>query len=206
MKLQLVFTVVVCLFAASLSAQTTSATLYLSGQFNAGSSRFLDDEPTLTSNFDTGSGYGLAVSTMFGERLSGELAVFRLSSSGEVRENGTKVLDLGDLDLTPVTAMLRYHFRPRQRVDFYLGAGVARVLADDLDSPDLRLEGLAPLEVEDETTAAIGGGLIVALSPRWGIVIDARYLPFDVTGTAGGQSAKAQLDPLIVSAGVRIQF
>jgi outer membrane protein W len=207
MKLHLVLAGFVCLFAAaSLSAQSTSATLYLSAQVNDDDSRFSDD-PDVFAGFDTGGGFGLSLSRMFGRNLSGELAVFRLSSSGEIREEGTGMsLDLGDLELTPIVGMLRYHFRPGQRVDVYAGAGLARVLADDLDTADLRAEGLAPIEIEDETAAVAGLGVIVSVSPRWSVVFDARYLPLDVTGRTGGQSESVDLNPLILSAGVRIGF
>ena len=205
MKTPLALAVLVCLFAASLSAQSTSAILYLTGQVNDDGSTFTDD-PGVTAEFETGVGFGAAVSRMFGANLSGELAIFRTTSSGNVREGGQDVLDLGDLDLTPVTAMLRYHFRPQQRVDVYIGGGIAQVFADDLDSDDLRAEGLGPVEIEDKTTGVLGAGVTVNLSERWGLVFDARYLPLDLSASAGGENASAQLDPLLISAGVRIAF
>jgi outer membrane protein W len=191
--------------AVPMHAQTT-ATLWLSSEHNGGGGRFPSSRPNSTVNFDDGSGYGAGVERMFGAHLSGELAVFRVTSSAELRDGNTPFVSLGDVELTPITAMLRYHFRPRSAFDVYVGGGAAYVRTADLDSADLRADGLAPLHLDEETTSVIGGGVLWTFSPRWGAAIDARYLPLKLHARAIGTSAAASIDPLIVSAGLRIRF
>jgi outer membrane protein W len=193
------------LISAPLHAQT-AVTVWLSSQQNGGGDRFPASRPDATIEFANGSGYGASISRMFGARLSGELALFRTSSEGNLRANNVDFVDLGDVELTPITAMLRYHFRPRAPLDVYLGAGAAYVMTGDLDSADLRADGLAPLELDEETTAVVGGGLTWSFSDRWGASLDARYLPVTLHANAAGQSGEAGIDPLILSAGLRFRF
>ncbi len=193
------------LTTAPLRAQT-AVTVWLSSQQNGGGDRFPASRPNATIEFADGSGYGVSASRMFGTRLSGELSVFRTSSGGGLRDGGIEFVSLGDVELTPVTAMLRVHFRPGSPLDVYVGGGGAYVMTGDLDSADLRADGLAPLELEDETTFVVGGGVTWSFSDRWGVSLDARYLPLTLRGSARGSTAEAAIDPLILSAGLTIRF
>lgn len=189
----------------SLSAES-ALTVWLSSQQNGGGDRFPSSRPNATIEFANGSGYGLSATHTFGRRFSGELGVFRLSSDATLRDAGIDFVDLGQVELTPITAMLRWHVRPGAAFDVYLGGGAAYVLTDDLDSADLRADGLAPLALDDETVAVLGAGAIWNFRERWGVAVDARYLPLTLHARARGQSAEADLDPLIVSAGLRVRF
>jgi outer membrane protein W len=205
MKRSIFLVLLACLTTATLQAQT-AVTVWLSSQQNGGGDRFPASRPNATIEFANGSGYGASVSRMFGARLSGELSVFQTSSDGGLRDNGVEFVSLGDVELTPVTAMLRYHFRPGSPLDVYVGGGGAYVMTADLDSADLRADGLAPLELDEETAFVIGGGLTWSFSDRWGASLDARYLPLTLHASAAGTSGEAAIDPLILSAGVRVRF
>lgn len=180
----------------------TSATLWLSSQRNGDGGSFPIEGRNLTTTFDNGSGFGASIDHRIGS-FSGELAVFRLTSEGNIAENGTNVFSLGDLELTPVTAMVRWHFG-----HFYAGAGAAFVTASDLDSDDIRDEGIGPVEIDRQTSAVIGAGLTYDFGQRLGVALDARYLPLSIGGrpSAGDDRIEAELDPLIISAGLRIRF
>jgi len=193
------------LTAAPLHAQT-AVTIWLSSQQNSGGDSFPASQSNATTEFESGSGYGASISRMFGARVSGELSIFRTASGGTLRANNSTLADLGDVELTPIMAMARYHFRPDAPLDVYLGAGAAYVMNGDLDSADLRADGLAPLDLEEETAVVFGGGITWAFSDRLGATLDARFLPLTLRANANGQSADAGIDPLIVSAGLRIRF
>ena len=104
MKRLLVLLLVVC--ALPLHAQSNDATIWISRQMNDDGGRIAPDEDVET-RLDAGSGFGVSVSRMLTTRISGELAVFRSSSSARLVSGPTARLDLGDLDLTPAMAMAR---------------------------------------------------------------------------------------------------
>lgn len=193
------------LITAPLQAQT-AVTLWLSSQQNNGGDSFTASQPDATTEFENGSGYGASISRVFGARVSGELAIFRTSSEGRLRANNATLAGLGDVELTPIMAMARYHFRPDAPLDVYVGAGAAYVMTEDLDSADLRADDLAPLGLDEETAVVFGGGLTWNFAERLGATLDARVMPLSLRARANGQSAEAGIDPLLLSAGLRIRF
>ena len=201
MKTILLASLALLLMAAPLAAQQTSATLWVSSQQNDGGTS--DDE----ARIDNGSGFGLSVARQFTPRLSGELAVFRTSSTTRLSDFG-ELVDIGDLEMTPVTAMLRWHFRAGQPLGFYVGGGIAHVMVDDIESALLRANGIDAIEVGDETTGVVGAGVTYDFSGHWGLAADARYLPLRLSGGPAGsrESVESDLDPLLLSAGLRLRF
>lgn len=193
------------LLTTALHAQTT-ATIFLSRASTAGDSAFAP-EPGAQTHFDDGSGFGASLARSFGP-LSAELALFRLSTPASIRANGTDVFSLGDIDVTPITAMLRYHFLRGRAWDVYAGAGAAYVRTGDIESDDTRAEGLEPIQVDNVTTAVFGGGIAYDFGNRLGVTLDARYLPLTLRGRpeADEDEIEADLDPLVLSAGLRIRF
>lgn len=188
--------------ALPLAAQQTSVTVWVSSQQNdSGTSS--DD-----ARIDNGSGFGLSLARHFTPRLSGELAVFRTSSTTRLLDGFGDFVDIGDLEMMPVTAMLRWHFRSGQPLGMYVGAGIAHVMVDDIESALLRANGIDSIEVGDETTGIVGVGVTYDFSDRWGIAADARYMPLSLSGGPAGteELVEADLDPLILSAGVRLRF
>ena len=183
------------LLAVPLSAQTT-ATFFLTSQQNRGTGAFPFEGQDLTIEFDRGTGFGASISRGFG-RFDGELAVFRTSSGGSIRSGGARVFDLGDLELMPVTAMLRAHFGP-----VYIGGGAAYVMTNDLTTEDGRVT------IDDEVAGVVGAGVTYDFSQRWGVAVDVRYIPLSIRGRPGPdeESIDADVDPLLVSAGLRIRF
>lgn len=188
------------LLTTPLFAQS-SLTFFATSQHNGGSSRFPSDELDLTVSFDDGSGFGAAYARAFGSRFSGELAVFSTTSDARVRDTGGDSLVVGDIDLTPITAMLRIHLRRDGPFDAYAGAGAAYVMTGDVvtDEP-----GRVP--IDDQLTLAVGAGASWDFTRRVGLVVDARYLPLTLHGRSDGEDIDADMDPLLLSAGVRFRF
>jgi len=205
--LKALIALLVVIITTPLAAQTTEIGVSVVSQINNGGGRFVEGEEA-TASFENGSGFGLSLSHAFNPRFSGELAVFRTSSSARVDEGSTRIAALGDLELTQITAMARYHFLPGRKVDVFVAGGLAHVSADDLDSADLRALDLAPVSIDSKTVGTIGGGVVFSVTPRIGISIDARYIPFAISARANGdtENISVDLDPLLIAAGVKFRF
>jgi outer membrane protein W len=189
------------LLSAPLFAQS-SLTFFVTWQQNGGSSPVpSDDGLDLTVSFDDSSGLGAAYARVFGSRFSGEVAVFSTTSDLRVSESAGDSLVVGDIDLMPITAMLRIHLRRDGPFDAYAAAGAAYAITGDVDVDDPDR-----LTVDDVLTLAIGAGASWNFTPRLGLVLDARYLPLTLSPRAEGQDIDADMDPMLLSAGVRIRF
>ena len=197
----------IAIVATPLAAQKTEVGVWTHAQLNKDGGRFVDGED-VTAQFDNGGSFGLSVSHLFGSRVSGELAVFRSSSGANVKEGGATIADLGDIKLTQLTAMARYHFMPGRNVDLYVAGGLAHVRAEDLDSDDLQSFGLAPVRIDSGTVGTIGAGVVFYVTPRIGIALDARYVPFEISARANGddETIGLDLDPLLIGTGLKIRF
>ena len=197
----------VLLFTAPTFAQSTDVSAWLTSQRNGEGGRVSDTDPE-DVRFDDGVGFGVSVARRFGARLSGELAVFRTSSGAEIRNGGVVLADLGDVELTPITAMARFHFTGAGRMDVYAGAGVAHVRVADLSSDDLDAAGLGTVAMENETSGVIGAGLGLSFTPTFALAVDVRYMPLELSGRVAGEvdEINVNMNPLLISAGVRLRY
>jgi opacity protein-like surface antigen len=196
MKRSILLPLLLLLTSTTLFAQSNTLSLFATSQRNGGGGSFTGDPGEVISvDFDNGSGFGASYARDLRGRLSFEGALFRTSSEVSVSD-GFNSLSLGDLDLTTVTAMVRAHLRKDGPLDAYAGAGGAYVMASDVDD----------VPVDNEVTFAIGAGVAWNFSPRAGLVLDARYLPLTLGGTADGEDIEADVDPLLVSLGFRFRF
>lgn len=177
-----------------------------------GSQEIADPDFDAELEFDDGSGFGVSANWFWNENFSTELfamaldtdAVFRVGLGTSPRED----INLGSIDLTPIMLTGQYHFAPRGRVDPYVGAGLAYVLADDLEafvSEDLEVERVM---IDDELTFVLNAGLGVALTPAFGLNLDLRYLPLEPASQTAGDPEELDLEmnPMIVSVGLRYRF
>jgi hypothetical protein len=82
------------------------------------------------------------------------------------------------------------------------------VIGDDFHTPDLDLVGIGRVELENEFTYYYGIGIGIQISQGFGIVIDAREVPYEPNSRAVATGVEQELDisPRIISAGVRLRF
>lgn len=160
------------------------------------------------TDFESGSGFGLSTNIFLTDRFSTEVAIFALRSDAALTLDGGFPLDLGRVDLLPVTVGVQFHPAGTSRFDPYLGAGVAYVMTDDLQSTDLDNVGLGTIEIDDEVTWMANAGLGIQFTDSFGIALDARYLPVKPASKSklGGAEQDLELTPLVVSAGLRFRF
>ncbi len=158
--------------------------------------------------FDNGDGFGVSYNHFWTRNVSTELSAIALSHDGEITVTGTSAFDIGSLDLLPITATAQWHFARGARVSPYLGAGVSYVMADDLESDDLRLIGIDKVEVDSDVGWVGQAGVNIALTPRFAFGVDAKYIRYRPDSAAAGddEAVRLDLDPLVFSAGVKFRW
>jgi outer membrane protein W len=191
------------LFTTPLFAQS-AATIWVSAQQNRGGGDLVGDDD-IRAEFDDGHGFGVSVARRIRQSpLSAELSMFRTTSGAELTDD-VESLSIGDVKLLSTMGMLRWHFRAGQPLDVYAGAGIAYVVTGELSSAAMRAEGINPITLDDPFVWVAGGGVTYDFTPRLGVALDARYMPVELRRT-NGEPTSAGLDPLLVSAGLRIRF
>ena len=159
-------------------------------------------------DFEAGPGIGAGLLWQPSSQWAVELKASFARMDVQVRTRTSDaifILDLGSVDVLPLTAIVQY--RPDLAGDWdpYIGAGVAHVILDDLS-----IEGSDErVRFDSDTGLALAAGLDVALSERWFLNFDLKYVPFE-TGSASesafGTTGDVRLEPMLASAGVRYRF
>ena len=160
------------------------------------------------TKFESGDGFGVAVNWFWGQRVSTELAASALTMDAGLDFDGVPTIDLGSVDLTPITATLQFHFARDRMIDPYLGAGVAWVMAGDLESEDLDELEIGEIEVDDEVTYVLNAGFGVNFTREFGLYLDAKYIPLEPATRAADdpEDVDLEINPMILSAGLKFRF
>ena len=164
-------------------------------------------EGGFTTEFDDSIGMGLSVHRFVARMISVEAAIFNLRNDVNLMA-GNAPIDLGDVSLTPVSLGAQLHLAGRSRIDPYIGAGGAYVIAGDLFSPDLEAAGLGRLELESKATWYVNAGIGIQVSQGFGIVLEGRQLQYETSSrsTTTGVEQELDLTPRLLSLGLRFRF
>ncbi len=195
----------VSLFSASLFAQSGNSQLI--GRFVMTEPRGSVTEEDIELGFDDDDSFGVAVVTHFAPELSLELAVSRAEPELVASADDLPIeVALGELQMTPITAALRYHFIPSARISPYVGAGVAYVLYDELSVEDEF--GEETIDFENSFGYLASAGVDFRITDFLGINLDAKYLKSKSESSAAGDpvTLDVEVDPLITSVGVSLRF
>jgi len=160
--------------------------------------------------FDTGGGLGGGINLFFTDRVSLETKVAALESRLHLRRSGSDfvtVADLGYAQIYPITALLQWHMLEGTAIRPYIGAGVGYVIMRNISRQTF---GLSGVKFDNPTGLVVDGGLELSLSKRWSVLGDARYTPIEtrsnVTFVGAGSTARVDVKPLVVSAGIAYRF
>lgn len=167
-----------------------------------------DFDSAFETDFDEGEALGLAASFGLTPHFSLEAAAFAMRADAGLLFEGTAPFDLGTLNLAPITVGAQFHILGNRRIDPYIGAGGAYVLTENLYSPDLEAVGLGRIELENGLTYYYNAGIAFQLTEGFGLVLDARYIPFETESRSSVTGVEQDLDlsPRILSAGLRLRF
>ncbi|MBI2215031.1 MAG: outer membrane beta-barrel protein [Acidobacteria bacterium] len=163
-----------------------------------------DGDDYSLGSFDADTGYGGALNIFLTRRLSAEISLTEVKPEGRIQFGATTVV--GELDMLPITGMLQYHFNPEGRVDVWVSGGVAYLMFDEFHSDDLGSIDVESVDLEDDYGSVWGAGLSIGIAGGLAIVADAKYVLSSNTITTTVGDAEIELNPLMVTAGLQIQF
>lgn len=154
------------------------------------------------------AGYGVGYRRQRNRWISVEADVMRFYSRTSLRQQGTRVASLGELSLTPMSVMSQFHVCSSCRSDLWLGLGATYVLAGNLTSRDLDNLGIGTVSVGNRVAGIGAVGVDVPMGASVSLAMNARYAPLTLEGRIQGdaEASKIKLNPMMVSAGVRIRF
>ena len=173
---------------------------------------FTPNTTQLDPQFRNGRGFGAGINYFLSDRVSVEVKAARLQTDLKIRISGSDsraIVDLGNAQIYPLTAVLQWHLAERRTLRPYIGAGFGHVVLKNINRP---INGTSAngIRFKDPTGLVVDGGLEIKVSPRFSIVGDARYIPVEsksrvsFPGTISG--ADIHVRPLIVSTGLSWRF
>lgn len=216
-RMILIFAVVLMFAAVPVAAQTRSVDLIgfaswvdLSGDSSLEDADGIED---LDIEFDGDMGYGAAINVFIGSRLSAEFAASIVDTEVNVAPGGPiSPVFAGNLEMIPITGTLQFHLLPNSRIDPYVGAGLAYVLFDNVESEeDLDDVDVDEIEFEDDYGFVLNAGVDLGITDSIALNADAKYVPVESSArarfaTGVGQFTDIEVNPLILSAGLRLRF
>lgn len=186
---------------------TTEADENIEGTSDVNPVRFEVDDET---------GYGAAINFYLSSHFSTELGVSLFEPDTLTTESGdiSAVLQNADITIVPITAVLQYHFSPDGAWDFYLGAGGAWVLFDDVEGnvDEVDEDSVSRISFEDDAGLVANVGVNLAVTDTILVNIDAKYVPLESASTVVFGSGESQpgreisFNPLVVSVGAILRF
>jgi outer membrane protein W len=201
------FRLALALILVSFSALPLFAQSNEIGLWYAGSRVSNTNDGDARLKFDTGSGSGFSAGHYWGNHIATVLAYTSTEADGTISVAGTPVIDAGKLKLKLFTVTADWHFARKAMLDPYAGIGFVDVQVDDLTSNDLVAAGAAPVAVENDSGWSANAGVNVNFARHWGVGIDGKYFRYHPrTTSAGVDTGRLDLNPIVVSVGLRLRF
>jgi opacity protein-like surface antigen len=187
------------LFAAAQPMNEVGAFISTS-QFD--DSELRDGVDTFDIEFDEDMGYGVLYNRFWTSGFSTEFAYQQLGadltlSFEDIRENA------GDLDLDVLTATGQFHFARGSLLSPYIGGGAAYVSGeagavdeDELDDVDL----------ESDLDFLINAGLNIGIGQSFSIFLDGKYIMYEARGEDDVDDVSLDVNPLVISGGIKLRF
>jgi outer membrane protein W len=201
-------------FAAPVVAQNRVDFLFdLEGVHRTGgSTSYAPNTLRFEPSFHTGGGIGAGLNFFVSDRVSIETKAAWLEAPMQLRVVGrdtVQILNLGDVQFYPLSAVLQWHPLERSALRPYLGAGVVYTIMRGVDRTIPNTPATS-IEFRNPTGLVVDAGLEWSLGSRWSLAGDARYVPMETTSRATfvgtPSSTEIHTRPLIVSTGVAYHF
>ena len=120
--------------------------------------------------------------------------------------------EIADVMALPPTLTLQYHFNPNGKIRPYAGVGINYTIFYDADASSTLVGAVGPtaISVDDSVGVAFQAGVDFALTDRWFLNADVKYIQIDTTATlnSGGaiNTVDVDLDPIVAGIGLGYRF
>ena len=173
----------------------------------------IDETTQPAGMFDPGraTGYMLSANKFFGG-TSVELAVaYQIHDTAFTAADSEDSLEIGQLQVLPVTATIQRHFLRDSLFSPYVGVGVAYLLTGDVEEDVLSEElDIELIEISDEVTWTAQVGIDFILSETLAVGLDAKYIPATaesrLIGADPGEAVDFEMNTLLISAGLKYRW
>jgi outer membrane protein W len=155
-------------------------------------------------------GYGAGANIFWSDNFSTDFSAIEVRPSSRFVTTANGAIVSGpSLRMTPLTAVVQFHFIPKGFIDPYIGGGASYVLFDNLSGPGSL--GVSQINFKKDVGFVANGGVQFALGHNLVIIADGKYVPLRASTTAvytaGGQTvSKFKINPAIFSAGLGFRF
>jgi outer membrane protein W len=199
---------ILMLLASTASAQTAKtndvAVVITSTEFEDPSINDIEGN-TVSFDLDEDLGYGISFNHYWTGAFSTEVALHRVGADLSVRlDDDEDPIEAGELEARALSAVAQWHFLRGSRFSPYIGAGVAHIQGS-FDGPDDPEEDTS-FDFESETTWVANFGADINLTDAFAIVLDGRYMQWEPVAEGEDDEGAVDLNPLMLSAGVRVRF
>jgi opacity protein-like surface antigen len=152
--------------------------------------------------FDEDMGVGVLYNRYWTSGFSTEFAYQKLGadltlSFEDIRE------DVGELDLDILSATGQLHFLRNGFLSPYIGGGVAYISGE---AGSIDPEEIEDTDLENELEFLLNAGINVGLGRSFGLFLDGKYIMYEARGEGDSDGEALDLNPLIISGGIKWRF
>ncbi|HEX7151584.1 MAG TPA: OmpW family outer membrane protein [Thermoanaerobaculia bacterium] len=152
--------------------------------------------------FDEDMGYGVLYNRFWFGGFSTEFAYQRLGADLTLSFQDITE-DAGELDLDVLSGTAQFHFARGGLISPYIGAGVAYISGEAGAIDEDELEAV---DLESEVEFLANAGLNVNFGQGFSIFADGKYIMYEARGEGDPDDEALELNPLIISAGIKFRF
>jgi outer membrane protein W len=152
--------------------------------------------------FDEDMGVGLLYNRFWFGNFSTELAYQRLGADLTLSLDDVSE-DIGNLDLDVLSATAQLHFGRGGLISPYIGGGLAYISgeAGNIDGDEAE-----SIDLENELEFLANAGLTVGLGRGFAVYLDGKYIVYEARGEGDPDEEALELNPLILSGGIKLRF
>ena len=200
-KRNLIIALSAFLLALPATAQMNDIGIFIStSQFDDGDIEDAGD--IFDVEFDEDMGYGILYNRFWTNSFSTEFAYQKLGADLTVSFEDIAE-DAGNIDLDVLSATAQFHFAKGSMISPYIGGGAAYISGQAGSIDDDELEDV---DLENEIEFLANAGLNVGFGGRFVVFLDGKYIVYEARGEGDPEDDGIDLNPLIISGGIKLRF